>query len=120
MTNLIALNEKEPFTSEEIQSFEKQYLDVCKNLNLMVKQKKELEEQEKTVKNQLGEVMDKYGIKSMENEYIKFTRVAASEGKQTVDIDKLAKVEPDLFKDLLVDYPKTTGARKTSVRFEVK
>ena len=119
-TSLVSMDESRPFTTAEIAVFEKQYMAVCEKLSDMVKQKKALEDQEKEIKKKLGEAMDEYGIKSMDNQFIRFTRVAASEGKQTVDLDKLAKAEPDLFKDLLADYPKVTGARKASVRFEAK
>ena len=56
----------------------------------------------------------------MSNQYLKIIRVAGSEGKQTIDLDTMEKKEPDLFKELLADYPKTTGAKKASVRFDVK
>ena len=119
-TEIVALDESKGFTEGEITELEKQYLSVMKSLSETVKAKKKLEEDEKKVKKQLEQVMDEYGIKSIDNQYLKIIRVAGSEGKQTIDLDAMEKKEPDLFKELLADYPKTTGAKKASVRFDVK
>ena len=56
----------------------------------------------------------------IDNEYMKITYVAAGTDKQTIDIDQLAKEEPDLYSDLLKDYPKTTKGRKAYIMFKVK
>lgn len=119
-TEIIALDESKGFTEGEITELEKQYLSVMKSLSETVKAKKKLEEDEKKVKKQLEQVMDEYGIKSIDNQYLKIIRVAGSEGKTTIDLDAMEKKEPDLFKELLADYPKTTGAKKASIRFDVK
>lgn len=116
----IALLNGESFTKEELQVFDNQYLQVFQNLALVTEQKKELETQEKKAKAELEKVMDKYGIKSVENQFIKITRVAATQGKQTIDVDKLLEKEPKLHAELLADYPKTTGAKKAYVKFNVK
>lgn len=120
MSTEIVLVSGEQFTEQEIQAFEGQYLAVMQSLSAMTKQKKALEEQEKKIKEQLEKVMDEFGIKSVENEFLKIIRVAASAGKQTVDLDKMQKAEPKLFEDLLADYPKTSGAKKAFIRFDVK
>ncbi len=119
-TEIVALDESKGFTEGEITELEKQYLSVMKSLSETVKAKKKLEEDEKKVKKQLEQVMDEYGIKSIDNQYLKIIRVAGSEGKTTIDLDAMEKKEPDLFKELLADYPKTTGAKKASIRFDVK
>jgi len=108
------------FTAEELKVFEEQYLSVMQNLADAVKKKKKIEADEKKFKEQLGKVMDEYGIKSLDNQYLKIIRVAGSEGSQTVDLDKMKTEEPELYADLLKDYPKTTGAKKASIRFDVK
>ena len=118
MSTEIALLNGDPFTTEELQVFENQYLAVFQNLAEVTKQKKALEDQEKKVKEQLEKLMDEYGIKSLDNQFIKIIRVAGS-SSTTIDLKKLEEQEPDLFKDLLADYPKTT-TRKASVRFDVK
>ena len=120
MSTEIALLNGEPFTKEELQVFENQHLAVFQNLAELTKQKKELEDQEKKVKSQLEKLMDEYGIKSLDNQFIKITRVAENPGKQTIDVDKLLKEEPELHAELLADYPKTTGAKKAYITFKVK
>ena len=118
MTTEIVVMNGEPFTTEELQVFENQYLAVFQNLAEVTKQKKALEDQEKKVKEQLEKAMDEYGIKSLDNQFIKIIRVAGS-SSTTIDLKKLEEQEPDLFKELLADYPKT-NTRKASVRFDVK
>ena len=118
MSTEIALLNGEPFTTEEVQVFENQYLAVFQNLAEVTKQKKALEDQEKKVKSQLEKLMDEYGIKSLENQFIKIIRVAGS-SSTSIDLKKLEEQEPDLFKELLADYPKTT-TRKAYVKFDVK
>lgn len=120
MSTEIALLNGEAFTQEELQVFENQHLAVFQNLSELTKQKKALEDQEKKVKAQLEKLMDEYEIKSLDNQFIKIIRVAANPGKQTIDLDKVLKEEPELYAELLVDYPKTTGVKKAYVRFDVK
>lgn len=119
-TTLVPIDEKKPFTDEEIAVFEEKYMVACQKLSEVVKQKKALEELEKQAKASLEKVMDEYGIKSMDNPFIKFTRIAENPGKQTVDLDKMQKEEPELYADLLKDYPKTTGKKKAYVKFDTK
>ena len=114
----IVLMKGDPFTTEELQVFESQHLAVFQNLAEVTKQKKALEEQEKSVKAQLEKLMDEYGIKSLDNQFLKITRVSGST-TVSIDLKKLEDKEPELFAELLEDYPKTT-TRKASVRFDVK
>lgn len=120
MSTEIVLASGEQFTEQEIQVFEEQYLAIMSSLAAMTKQKKVLEDQEKNVKEQLEKAMDEFGIKSVDNQYLKITRVAASKGTKTVDLVKMQKEEPELFEELIADYPKTSGAKKSFVRFDVK
>lgn len=119
-TELIALNESEPFTQEEITVFEEKYMEACKSLGEMTKQRKKLEEEEKKFKVQLEKAMDEYGIKTIDNQYVKFNRVDANPGKMSVDLKKMEKEEPELYQELLEDYPKLTGKKKAYVRMTVK
>lgn len=119
-TSLVPIDESKAFTEEEIAIFEEKYMVACKQLSEAVKQKKALEDQEKKVKATLEKVMDEYGIKSMDNPFIRFTRIAENPGKTTVDLDKMEKEEPDLYADLLKDYPKVTGKKKAYVKFDTK
>ena len=119
-TDIALLEDKKQFTEAELQVFEEKYLSVMKDLADATIQKKRLEEQEKKFKGQLEKVMDEYGIKSIDNQFLKIIRVAGSDGKTTVDLDKMQKEEPELYQELLEDYPKTTGKKKASIRFDVK
>ena len=120
MATEIALMNGEPFSQEELQVFDKHYLAMFQNLADVTKQKKALEDQEKKVKSQLEKLTDEYGIKSLDNQFIKIIRIDANPGKQTIDVDKLLKEEPELHAELLADYPKTSGAKKAYIRFDVK
>lgn len=120
MTTDIALLNGEQFSDQELQVFEEKYLAVMKDLADMAIQKKRLEDAEKKVKGQLEKVMDEYGIKSIDNQFLRITRVAGSEGTTVLDADALQKKEPKLYAELLADYPKISGKKKGSVRFETK
>lgn len=120
MTDIALLEEGKEFSTTELQVFEEKYLLLMKDLADVTIQKKRYETAEKKFKAQLEKVMDEYGIKSIDNQYLKIIRVAESKGKQTIDVDQLKKEEPDLFNELLEDYPKTTGAKKASIRFDIK
>lgn len=120
MTTDIALLNGDQFTDQELQVFEEKYLAVMQNLADMAIQKKRLEDAEKKIKGQLQKVMDEYGIKSIDNQFLRITRVAGSEGTTVLDVDALSEKEPKLYKELLADYPKISGKKKGSVRFETK
>lgn len=102
----------------QVQIFEQQQMQVFKNLSDVTKQKKLLEEQEKNFKEQLEKAMDEHGIKSIDNQYIKITRVDGSTST-SIDLKELSKNEPKLYGELLEDYPKVS-VRKPSIRFTVK
>lgn len=102
----------------EIQVFENQYMEVFKELSNVTKTKKELEEQEKKVKADLEKAMDAYDIKSIDNQYIKITSVDGSTST-SIDLKALEKEEPELYAELLEDYPKVTN-RKPYLTFKVK
>lgn len=106
------------FTKQEIAVFEQQHLVVIQNLVTMVNTKKEIEDQEKKIKAQLEKLMDEYGIKSLDNDLIKITRVAES-SSTSIDLKALEAKEPDLHKELMDDYPKIT-TRKAYLTFKVK
>ena len=120
MTELVMLEGKEAFTDEEMQAFEKKNLIVMKELSNVVSEKKKLEEVEKKAKERLEKIMDEYGIKSIDNEFLRITRIPPNAGKTVIDVDKMEKEEPDLFKELLEDYPKVSGKKKGYVKFDIK
>lgn len=108
------------FTQNEIQAFNEKYLAVMKNFANIKVEIKRLQDEEKKAKSILGKAMDEYGIKSIDNPYLKIIRVAGSEGTETIDLKALQKEEPELYAELLEDYPTITGKKAPSVRFDVK
>ena len=117
---MIELNNGEEFTKEELAVFNEQHLAAFKALSDMKKQKDALDKQEKDIKAKLEAAMDEYSIKKIENEYITITRVDENPGKTVVDLKKMEKEEPELYKELLEDYPTVTGKKKAYVMFKVK
>ncbi len=110
----------EEMTSKEVAALKKQYLPVMRNLADLTKKKKELDEQEKKVKENLKSAMDKYGIKSIDNDFLLITRVDSGKDKLTVDLDAFKANEPEEYEDLLKDYPKTIKGKAGYVTFKVK
>ena len=80
--------------------FEKKYVDKFNALSDLKKQKEALEKIEKDVKEELERAMDEYGIKS-------------------VKTDKITISRPELYSELIADYPKVT-TKKAYVKFLVK
>lgn len=104
--------------SNEVTVFENKYMSVMANIAALDKQVKTLQDQQKTLKADLEKAMNEYNIKSIDNEYVKITRVEATESK-SIDLKALEKKEPELYDELLEDYPKVTK-RKAYVRITVK
>lgn len=89
-------------------------IEAMKQFASMNRQRKELEEKEKTVRAELEEVMNQYGVKSFENDILKVVYVAPST-KTMVDSKALKKDHPDIYDK----YSKTTSV-KASVRITAK
>lgn len=104
--------------NNEVQVFEQQHMQVFKQLADITKAKKQIEDQEKKVKEQLEKAMDEYDIKSIDNQYLKITRVNGSTST-SIDLKALEKEEPKLYSELLEDYPKVT-TKKSYLTFKVK
>lgn len=98
--------------------FENKALSIMKNLSDLKKEQDRLAEIEKNFRTELQTVMDEYGVVSFKNDYVTISLV---KGSTTVSIDlkTLEKEEPQLYADLLKDYPKET-VKKDSVRILVK
>lgn len=103
---------------DEIKQFEQHHLEMFEHLAEITRQKRRLEEMEARVKSNLEEAMNTYNIKTIDNEYVRITRVEGSTSK-TIDLKKLEEKEYNLYRELLEDYPKTT-TKKSYLMFKVK
>jgi Tol biopolymer transport system component len=104
--------------NNQVQVFEQQHMQVFKQLADITKTKKQLEDQEKKVKADLEKAMDAYDIKSIDNQFLKITRVNGSTST-SIDLKALEEKEPKLYGELLEDYPKVT-TKKSYLTFKVK
>lgn len=104
--------------SFEIKEFEQHYLEMFEHLAEVTRQKKKLEETEAKIKKNLEEGMVMYDIKSIDNEYVRITRVEESTSV-SIDMKEFQKKEPQLYAELLNDYAKTT-TKKSYLMFKVK
>lgn len=104
--------------NNQVQVFEQQHMQVFKQLADITKTKKQLEEQEKKVKEDLEKAMDAYDIKSIDNQFLKINRVNGSTST-SIDLKALKEKEPKLYGELLEDYPKVTN-KKSYLTFKVK
>lgn len=105
--------EAEVITDELVQ-FESAVPDTIKKITTLIQMKKELDEQEKQLKQKLVEAMEMYGVKSFENDQIKMTYVAPTT-RSTIDSTRLKKDHPDIAEQ----YSKTSNV-SASVRVTVK
>ncbi|PFL21683.1 hypothetical protein COJ07_10370 [Bacillus cereus] len=102
----------------EIQVFENKHLAIMTAIAIHTKQEKDLAEKSKKLKADLEKAMDEHGITSIDNDLIKIIRVEATTST-SLDVTKLKAEEPELFGELLGDYPKVSS-RKAHVKFTVK
>lgn len=97
-----------------MKEFNTKALAVMKQIAEIDKQKKDLEEQDKQVREALKTAMSEYGIKSFDNDILKVTYVAPT-SKTTIDSKSLKKDLPDV----AAKYSKTSSVA-ASVRISVK
>lgn len=100
--------------TNEVTQFESAVPDTIEKITTLIQMKKELDEQEKLLKEKLVEAMETYGVKSFENDQIKMTYVAPTT-RSTIDSTKLKKDHPDIAEQ----YTKTSNV-SASVRVTVK
>ena len=98
----------------EVVPFESAGAVAIQKISTLMRLKKELEDQEKQLKEQLVKAMEAYGIKSFENDLIKMTYVAPTT-RSTIDSTKLKKDHPDIVQQ----YTKISDVA-ASVRVTVK
>lgn len=81
-----------------LQVFELGQLQTLQKIAILSRQKKALEEQEKTLKAALYEAMERYGVKKFESPVLNLTRVDPTTSTG-IDSAKLKKNYPDIFKE---------------------
>lgn len=102
----------------EITRFDHKYMSDMEGYAVIDQEIKNLTEKRNVFRDNLLEAMEKYDIKSIDNDVVKISLVEPSEST-TVDLKKFEKQEPVDFAQLLEDYPKVTK-RKSSIRITVK
>ena len=98
----------------ELTLFQSKAMAVMQGIAKLDRQKKLLEAQDKTLRQELQEAMDKYGIKKFENDILKITYVEPTT-RSTIDSARLKKELPAVAEK----YSKISQV-KGSVRIEVK
>lgn len=79
---------------------------------------KEMKTTQEQIRGELLNAMTDYNIRSIDNDFVKITRVAPSMSV-TIDTKKLQISDPDLYDELLEDYKKET-IKKEHLRITVK
>lgn len=100
--------------TNELTQFQSAVPDVIGKITELMQMKKQVDEEEKALKQKLVEAMEAYGVKSFENEFIKMTYVAPTT-RSTIDSTRLKKDHPDIAEQ----YSKTSNV-SASVRVTVK
>ena len=81
---------------QELITFESKAASVIQAIADIATKKKALEEQDKKMREQLEAAMERYGVKSFENELVKVTYIEPTT-RTSVDSAKLKKKYPDIF-----------------------
>lgn len=105
-------------TTNEITAFEQKNLEAFKHLAALTAAKKELEEQEKKIKDEILFAMELNGITSVDNEYVRISHIPESESV-TLDAKAFRTNEPDLYNEVMDKYNKR-AKKKAYVRITVK
>jgi len=100
--------------SNGLEVFQSKAAATIKAISDLVTAKKDLEQKEKVMKEQLQKAMEQYGIKTFANEVIKVTYMAESV-RNSVDSAKLKKNYPDIAAEC-----NKSSSVKAFVKVEVK
>lgn len=114
MDNDLCLDAYEEAETTDMTLFQNKAMVVMRKIAELDIQKKQLEAQDKAVRQELQEAMDKYGIKKFENDILKVTYVEPTT-RTSIDSARLKKELPAIAEK----YTKTSQV-KGSVRIEVK
>lgn len=98
----------------EIVAFESNALSIIQSIADIASKKKELEDQDKKMREQLEAAMELYNVKSFENDLVKITYVEPTT-RTSVDSAKLKKKYPDVYTEC-----SKVSEVKGSVRITVK
>lgn len=99
---------------DSLQVFQTNEATVIRDMVSLLRTKKKLEDDEKTLREKFIKAMETYGIKSLDNGLITVTYVPAST-KTILDTKRLKAENPDIYKT----YGKPSSV-KASVRFSLK
>lgn len=100
--------------NDDLVAFQTSVPDTINQITELIVMKKQLDEQEKLLKQKLVEAMEAYGVKKFENEQIAMTYVAPTT-RSTIDGTRLKKDHPDIAEQ----YTKVSDVA-ASVRVTVK
>lgn len=100
---------------------EEQNSALVKEIEMKLAEIKVITEQKKRIEDALGdlkkEVQESLGESSYAGKRGKITYVKPKEGSTTIDISALQEKEPNLYDELLKDYPKKVSGRAASYRY---
>lgn len=105
-------------SENNIEVFGERYLATMQRYAELEKTIKELNETKDNVRAELKDAMEHYGIRSIDNEYVKITLVAPSVSV-SLDSAALRIARPDQYEELVQRFPKRIE-RKSSLRVTVK
>lgn len=95
-------------------ALEQQQMAVITRIADICMTKKKLEALEKDLKDKLKEAMEQYGVKSLDNDILKITYIAATTAN-FIDSAKLKKLHPDIAAECT-----KTSAKSAYIKVEVK
>lgn len=93
--------------SNELTQFEQNNIEVFQMVKSLTERKKEIEKQEKDMKQQLQNLMEEHGVKKIDNEYVTVTYIDESE-TISIDWNTVKSDEPETYEDLIKDFPLTS------------
>lgn len=96
----------------EMTAFQSAVPDTIGKITTLIKMKKQLEDQEKQLKQKLVEAMEIYGVKSFENDLIKMTYVAPTT-RSSIDSARLKKDHPAIVEQYTKTSPVSASVRVT-------
>ncbi len=117
---MLALEQEGIMSEDEMNSFENRYMQEFHDLTGIISERKRLEEMEQAIKARIEEGMRMYGVKAIDNSYVRITRVPPGEDKMTVDLRTLERTQPDVFKELCYRYGKVRKGHAAYVSYTLK